>query len=350
MAMPADVPGSVALNRIADAASLKGRYARAAEKYGDAAAAAAQELAAEDCLVVAFLRTKQAESLIALSMVPTLPAAEAAAARQTVLYVLLPQFVPTVTRRKAAGTLLPGRCRAGEVAWFRAATERKILDQGVMPVEAAQAAKALAPTYGLETYLSAASNTMNALILPDLFGMSREMQLSHAAFVASALELMAQPRELPSIIYTKLDGVYQKALCSAAEQMLAHNARWLLPHALEISEVEEAAFVLMINAQRRFESSGAAAMRNLGAGAHDPRSSLGASLDAGEAEAAARGLRTGSLASCGSKEAHVSHFKLCGACHAVAYCCREHQLADWPAHKAACKAARKAAAAAPSSK
>jgi hypothetical protein len=26
------------------------------------------------------------------------------------------------------------------------------------------------------------------------------------------------------------------------------------------------------------------------------------------------------------------------------YCCKEHQTADWPAHEAACKAARKAAA------
>jgi hypothetical protein len=28
----------------------------------------------------------------------------------------------------------------------------------------------------------------------------------------------------------------------------------------------------------------------------------------------------------------------------VCYCCREHQVEYWPNHKAACKAARKAAA------
>ena len=37
------------------------------------------------------------------------------------------------------------------------------------------------------------------------------------------------------------------------------------------------------------------------------------------------------------KAAHAS-------CRGVVYCCREHQVSDWPAHKAACKAARKAAA------
>ena len=30
----------------------------------------------------------------------------------------------------------------------------------------------------------------------------------------------------------------------------------------------------------------------------------------------------------------------CAACKTVAYCCKEHQVEDWPAHKAACKAAR----------
>ena len=40
---------------------------------------------------------------------------------------------------------------------------------------------------------------------------------------------------------------------------------------------------------------------------------------------------------------HPAHFKSCAACRAVVYCCREHQMAGWLAHKKACKAARKAA-------
>ena len=64
-------------------------------------------------------------------------------------------------------------------------------------------------------------------------------------------------------------------------------------------------------------------------------------------EAAASGqLRSCALAGCGAQEAHVSQFGKCSACKTVSYCCREHQQAGWPAHKAACKAARKAAAAA----
>jgi DNA topoisomerase IA len=64
------------------------------------------------------------------------------------------------------------------------------------------------------------------------------------------------------------------------------------------------------------------------------------------AAAAAGRLQSCTLAGCGAREAHVSHFGKCSACKAAVYCCREHQQADWPAHKAACKAARKADAAA----
>jgi hypothetical protein len=62
-------------------------------------------------------------------------------------------------------------------------------------------------------------------------------------------------------------------------------------------------------------------------------------------EGAAGELRICALASCAAREAHVSHFSKCGACKTVAYCCKEHQVADWSDHKAACKAARKEAAA-----
>lgn len=53
------------------------------------------------------------------------------------------------------------------------------------------------------------------------------------------------------------------------------------------------------------------------------------------------------LQSCSVREKHAAHFKKCSARKAVVYCCKEHQVENWPAHKAACKAARAAAAAAP---
>ena len=67
------------------------------------------------------------------------------------------------------------------------------------------------------------------------------------------------------------------------------------------------------------------------------RETLQAAVDS---SMSAPGLRSCALASCGTKEAHPQHFKLCAACKAVVYCSREHQVQDWPAHKAACKLAR----------
>jgi hypothetical protein len=120
MAKP-DVPQSIILYETALSLKEKGRYARAVEKFGGAAAAAAQELTDEDCLVVAFLRAAQAEALMAHSAAPSLPDAESDEAWQIVVSVLLPQCVATLTRRKAAGTLLPGSCRAAEMDWQRTA-------------------------------------------------------------------------------------------------------------------------------------------------------------------------------------------------------------------------------------
>ena len=69
--------------------------------------------------------------------------------------------------------------------------------------------------------------------------------------------------------------------------------------------------------------------------------------DAAKAEASASAERLCcGLAACGAREAFPGHFKKCSACIAAVYCSREHQVADWPSHKKACKAARKAAAAA----
>ncbi len=64
----------------------------------------------------------------------------------------------------------------------------------------------------------------------------------------------------------------------------------------------------------------------------------------GIAARTAPGLRSCALARCASREAHPAHFKRCGGCSTVVYCSKEHQVEDWPGHKAACKAARNAAA------
>ena len=64
------------------------------------------------------------------------------------------------------------------------------------------------------------------------------------------------------------------------------------------------------------------------------------------AVAGSAAMRACALPGCSAREQHVKHFKVCAACKAVVYCSREHQVRDWPSHKAACKAARNKADAA----
>jgi hypothetical protein len=65
---------------------------------------------------------------------------------------------------------------------------------------------------------------------------------------------------------------------------------------------------------------------------------------AGTAAAAAKGLHACALVSCAARELNAGQHKKCSACRTVGYCSKEHQVEHWPQHKAACKAARAAAA------
>ncbi len=69
----------------------------------------------------------------------------------------------------------------------------------------------------------------------------------------------------------------------------------------------------------------------------------GRRLSAAESDAALPAGRA-----CAFFPPHASQFKSCGSCRQVCYCCKAHQTADWPAHRKACKAARKAEQAGPS--
>lgn len=47
----------------------------------------------------------------------------------------------------------------------------------------------------------------------------------------------------------------------------------------------------------------------------------------------------------GACEAASPRGRRCGGCEVVRYCCKACQIADWPAHKAACRELQRAAAA-----
>jgi hypothetical protein len=311
----------------------KGHYARAAEKYGCAAAAAAQELAAEDCLIVTYMRTWQASCTFCHSGAANVTDAESGGLLEAACNLLGP-CTETLTRRKEAGTLLSGCCRADEVAWFQTIVLQGLRANGSRAELENAFANGSALAIGTEAYFHAASCSEDIAFL-----VKGAAQLWFVTFLTSALDLLAslpcQPVFNPGV-----------AQLASHEVTLANNVRLTLKNEVLISRLGDTATGLLTDAWRRVERSGVLEQRLLGRANTplDPSGTIKAKLDAADEEAAARGLHTCALAGCAAKEVHVSQFKKCGACMKIAYCCREHQVEAWPAHKAACKAARKAAA------
>ena len=150
--------------------------------------------------------------------------------------------------------------------------------------------------------------------------------MTHAHFTTTAMDLMALPRPFDTWIGTEADFVDSARRLLLTAGVSAADLRWLAA-ALE-----------------RLHASGVLAARRMEEGIQFVVADHAAQLATVAADNAARGLRRCAAAECGATEVRAGAFKLCAACKAIVYCCREHQVADWPAHKAACKAARKAAA------
>ena len=139
--------------------------------------------------------------------------------------------------------------------------------------------------------------------------------------------MMLQPRE-------KILGAFRCEIAFAQALQVMYNR-------ISCRDTEPR-FPALLDACHRLERSGVLRERNLITlcSSHERiGTELMATADANYASAV---LHTCALETCSAREVHESQFKRCGACRSVVYCCREHQVEDWPAHKAACKAARKA--------
>ena len=126
-----------------------------------------------------------------------------------------------------------------------------------------------------------------------------------------------------------------------AEEDYVASARLVFSlHALGLAEPGH----LLATAWERLQASGVLAARGIDEEIQVSTANKAAQLAKVYADNAARGLRRCAAAICGATEVRAGAFKHCAACKGPVYCCKEHQVADWPSHKAACKAARKAAA------
>jgi hypothetical protein len=310
---------------------LKGHNARAAEKFSRAADEAEKTLLFPDSLVTCSLRVHQLDALLGHATSSAAKPADANDVLREACLHLLPSVMAVLERRKAAGTLLPGSCRPVEET-FQVAVKRHNLEfQGWTRASAAREAAQLAPYMGVGTYIrvstSVAFMLINMIRLQHAYVLSDEQIDSALLFLASALDLMARPRDYDTWL--------------AGEPELVRLLRGLLPI---VECMDYPAVETLHAAWQRLLRSGVLRARGIDDGIDEVHKLHLRTRAAADADLAAGRLQQCALAGCEARESHASHFKKCGACRAVCYCCREHQVEAWPSHKAACKAAREAAA------
>ena len=306
----------------------KGHLLRAAENFGRAAEAA-RALGADN-LVTLYMRLRQGNMHdgYAINAPDDTVDPQVLTAHHAESVVLFSGAVDALERRRLAGTLLQGKCAAAEVAWC--ARDRQRQDPDCTAADAAS----WAALFGYEEFLYAARLALTVLSEARLYApvCSDAQFQSFAQHVVHAAGLMQQPRRHSNVAMD-------------IEATFADELRYAVANA-GANGLDARLVQLLAGAWQRLQRSGVLRVRrveeNMGLLTNMQRkmqAAIQSSLNA-------PGLRSCALPGCGAKEAHPVHFKSCAACRAVVYCCREHQVAGWPGHKKACKAARKAAAAA----
>jgi len=310
---------------------FRGHTARSVDKLREALAAA-RVVGTEDCLVTAFLTVGVAERDVRLLV---RLAAERPVDRLSVAAKLrecaeaVAGAAAVARRRRSARTHQPA-----EQAWYMAHYAAVMRGQGSSKSEALAIVKqVVASLIGLETTVLAACTTLCALEFATTLALFSASELSsrldaacdlvdEAVALAGPQRVEGTPRFFKEALHRHLrDGV---ELWRQKSSTAAHAAR--LAEALE---------------QLRLYSAFSA--EDLARSDKDVAEGIAKMVAAQTAASSPELLRRCALATCGAKEAHVSHFSRCAACKTVVYCSKECQLADWPAHRKACKAARKAA-------
>ena len=308
----------------------KGHILRAAENYGRAADAA-RALGADN-LITAHLQLRRGDMLCmhaATVPAPTFADHRSLAAHRAECIALFSGTIATLERRCVAGTLLYGKCTAAEVAW-RTSTLHP--EDGASL--SAAAAASLSAHVGHEHFLSAATSALSVLVNAGKFAAecSHAQLCAFAQHVVHAAEIMQQPRRHGGMSMhdeAEFTDALRQAVCESSA-IIGLDARLAQ---------------LLAGAWQRLQLSGVLQARRIDRHIESLVPNQQAFHSAVKSSLTAPGLRSCALPGCSAREAHPAHFKSCAACRAVVYCCREHQVAGWPSHKKACKAARKAAAA-----
>jgi hypothetical protein len=331
-----DVSRVVALGNKALALGNRGHYARAAEIYAEAVAAA-QALHQPDCLIVAHLQAAHTDALLRHAETAGVPETRHNELKRSAFLEVLPAAMASLQRRLAAGTLLPGACRPHEVAWFEAITAHG----HALAAKTTQNAKRVPCT-------AAEISAWSACVGYDACMLTARISLELCALGTD--EVSARTLNVPETTAAVACSVFVESafdmiqLCnlpaSTTEAALVRHAQIVIEEEQCFRRTSNEWHARILAAWRRLRSSGVLQRRGILEGVSGVMADLAHQSATAAATAAARGgLRLCALHTCGAQEVHASQFKRCSACSGVVYCCKEHQVQDWPAHRAACRAA-----------
>jgi hypothetical protein len=330
-----DVSRVVGLTNKGATLESRGHWARAAEIYAEAVTAA-QALQQPDCLIVASFQASRANALLGHANTAGVPETQRVELRRSAYLELLPAAMASLERRLAASTLLAGACRPYEVAWCAAVmAHHAALVANLVDRPNAAVASAWTAYVGYEAYMHTARIALEFCADATDVDFARTLNLPLAEATAVACSAFVK-RAFDMIQLRRAGG------SSMAEATLVRNARFNIDEQQRfLATCEWRARILA--AWRRLQSSGVLQRRGIMRGEDSASEAATRLATTAVAAAAARGLHVCALHTCGAQEVHASQFKRCSACLSVVCCCKEHQVQDWPAHKAACRAARKAA-------
>ena len=314
MASPVDCSRVSSLCDSALAFERKGFFPRAAAMY-DQAVQAALALAQPDCLVVVSVQLMCVNALTYVASDAESVAERMEAAGQ--LMNLQDDAIDTLQRRLAQGTVMPGRCRAYEVAWYDV-FNASLSGHGGIPPSAAGKAE-WATRVGSDSLLRAGNNVLQEVLSSQQAGGGLDPDVQkRCALVVSALDALAhfaaegRAKAEAGAPGACLWTVTQSTLVASMLQATAQGA--LRPG----TRVGGA----LLTAWGRVEATGFLRAMGGPAEAHaDSAVRLIAQREAARAKAAkAPQCRACALPSCDKNEAHPGHFKVCSACKGAAYC------------------------------
>lgn len=300
-------------------ANERNQYATVLRKRCTALAAADALPTGSDCLIKAYTTATVVHGLYVL--ITTSGKEKAVELFSDVAqdaFARLPAVLSALQGRAAAGKLAPKQLRPYERSYWSSHAAHLY---GTKP-----AGRDLdGPEFGWHTYWYTATAAYHCA-----FGNCQQIRASDArdlnsiAFITDALKTLASIP--PSICVVSLSGFLARMTGIHEQQvpLLELNMAWVQ----HLHAAWEAA---------RISPAGLHMLQQLPAMQHDVHA------HSQERKAAYVATHGRVCAVCAAREPTPDAFKLCGACRKVAYCGREHQLADWPSHKAACTAACEAA-------